>query len=141
MGVVQRLGHAGRNGEYRRDGQQPVGTAGVRQVRAFEELHGDVGQIMLFARIKNRHDVRMLQTPGSLCLAKEARAGVDQRIAFKLLAQGQRFDGDHTADLGVAALIDHAHGTFAYLPVDLVAAQHGDGHACVTKQARGLRRA
>ena len=135
MGIVQRIGYPGRNGEYGGDWQQPVLAASMGQILAFKELHGDVGQVMLLAGIKNGDDVRMLQSPRSFGFAEKPRARINQGIAFKFLSQGQRLDGHDAADLGITPQIHHPHGTFANFAVNLVAPQHGHAHARVTGQA------
>ncbi len=97
----------------------------VGQVLAFEEFHGDIGQIVLFTRIENGHDILVLQAPGCFRFAEKALTRVDQFVASKLLAQGHGLDGHNTTNLGVLAQIDHAHGALAQFLFDLVAAQHG----------------
>ncbi|MNV62593.1 hypothetical protein D3C71_1551440 [compost metagenome] len=77
MRIVQRIGDPCSNREHGGDGQQRIGTACMGQVTAFEKLHGNVGKVALFARVKNRHDVGVLQASGRLGFPKKAGAGVN----------------------------------------------------------------
>ena len=60
VGIRQGLGYAGNNAQHNGDRQQLVPLAVVGQILAFQELHGDVGKVMLFAGIKNRHNILVL---------------------------------------------------------------------------------
>ena len=42
------------------------------QVFAFEKLHGDVGDFLVFARVEDADDVRMRQVAGGFGFAEEA---------------------------------------------------------------------
>ena len=123
--VGKRLGHPRHDRQHFGHGKQVAVFAVVEQVFALEKLHGDIGQVVLFAGIKYRHDVLMLQTPGRLGLAEETFTCVDQFVARKLLAQCHRLDGNDTADFRVFAKVYDTHGSLAEFLVDLVAAQHG----------------
>src|SRR3989344_1536748 len=110
--------------------------AGPRQVCALEELHGDVGQIVFLASIKDRHDAGVLQAPRCFCLAKEPGSGVDECVALELFAEREGLDGNHASNLWVSSQVDHAHCPFANLPVYLIAAQHRYAGCGITWQAR-----
>ena len=89
---------------------------------------------MLFTRIKNRHNVLMLQTPRSFCFTEKAFTRIVERLALKLLAQCHGFDGHNTANFRVFALIHDAHRAFAQLFFNLVATQHGFFNTAAVKQ-------
>ena len=95
------------------------------QVLALQQLHRDETQVVLLARVVDRDDVRMIEAAGGFGFAEKTRLRVLEFVGLELLGQGHRLDRHHTADLGVAPEIDHAHRALAKLLFDLVAAQHG----------------
>ena len=123
--VSQRLCNTRHNRQHLSNRQQLPGFGHIQQVLALEELHRDVGEVVLFTSIENGHDVLVLQAPCCFGLAEKPFTGIRQLIALKLLAQGHGLDRHHTPDLGVLAQIHHAHRAFAQFPFNLVATQHG----------------
>ena len=94
---------------------------------------------MLFACVKNRHNVLVLQAASRFGLAEEAFAGIGELFAFKLIGQRHGFDGYHAANFRVFAQIHHAHSTLAQLFFNLVAAQHGLFYAAPVEQHSATR--
>ena len=92
------------------------------EVGAFDELHGDERMSVDFTEVVDRDDVRVLQRPGRLCLAKEPRAQV--LVARDGVAH--HFDRDRAVEHRVDAAIDDAHRAFADLADDLVFADLGE---------------
>ena len=79
---------------------------------------------MLFTRIKNGHNVLMLQTACGFSLAEKPLTRIVEFFAFKLLAECHGFDGNDTANFWILAEVHHAHRAFAQFFFNLVAAQH-----------------
>ena len=132
--VTQRFSHPGHDGQHGGDGKQLVLLAGIHQVFALEELHGDVGQVVLFTGIKYGDDVLMLQSPGRLRLPEKPVAGVSQLVTLKFFVQGHGFDRHHASDLGILSKEHFPHRTFAQLFFDLVAPQHGFFHGAIRQK-------
>ncbi|MCY1541906.1 hypothetical protein D9M68_776200 [compost metagenome] len=120
--MIQRGGHLFADAEHGGHRQQ-VASAGERhKITTGQEFHGDEGQIVLFTGIKDGDDVGVLQPARRLGLAEEAFAHIDQFGAFEFGTERKRLDRHRAADLGISALVDHAHGAFAELFLDPVAA-------------------
>jgi len=72
--VVQRQRHLFADAQHVCHRQQATG-AGVRhEVGAVEELHGDVGQVVLFTGVEDGDDVGVLQSPTAHREAETAKA-------------------------------------------------------------------
>ncbi len=97
----------------------------LHQVPALQEFHGDEGQVVFLTGVEDGDDMGVLQPTGGFRLAEKALTRIRQLGAFELGAQRQRLDGHGASDLGVTPLVDHAHGAFAELFLDPVAAEHG----------------
>ena len=105
--------------------RQQVGHLGIRdQVFAFQEFHGNEGEIMFLAGIENAHDVGMIQSASRFGLAEEAILGFLQFVAFKFGRECHRFDRHFAANLRIFAEIDHAHRALAQFFLHLIAAEH-----------------
>ena len=124
MRVIQRIGHPGDDRQRHRQGQQRRWLGVRHQVAALEELHRNVGQILLFAGIVHRDDIGMIQAPGGFRLAEETQLHIGQFVFIEFLGQRHGLDRDDTVDLWITPLIHHAHGAFAQFLLDLVTAQH-----------------
>ena len=124
MRVVQGICYPGGNRQHARQRQQCIWLGERHQIAALEKFHRDVGKVVLFTGIEDRHDVRMIEAACRLRLAEEAFLHFLQLVRLELLRQGQGLDGDDTADLGIGALIHHAHGALAKLLLDLETAEH-----------------
>ena len=82
MGVGKRFGDARTDAGDFGKRQQAVGTGKWSQIATRHELHGDEGESAVFARIEDRHDVRVMQAASRLGLAEEARARAVWRQRF-----------------------------------------------------------
>ena len=133
--IGERVRHA-RDDAQRHRHRQQLRRAGVAlQVVALQVLHRDVGEVLVFAGIEDRHDVAVLQPPRRLGLAEKTRARLGELGAIELLAQRHRLDRHLPADLRIVAEVDGAHRATAELPVDAVAAERRS----VRRQCRGGR--
>ncbi len=125
MGIGQGVGHARDDAHDARQGHQ-IALLGIgHQILALEELHRDVGQVMLLAGVIHLDDVGMVEPARRLFLAEETLLDLNQFIGFELLREGHGLDRDDTVDLRIPAQVDHTHGALAEFLLDLVAAQHG----------------
>ena len=127
--VGERIGHARADGKHLLERQQIVGLDVGREVLALQELHRDVGEIVLFAGVVDRDDVGMSETPRGLGFAEKPLFDVLQLVGLELLRQRHRLDRHHAADLGILAEVDDAHRALAQLLLHLVAAEHWLFHA------------
>ena len=94
-----------------------------RQAAALDELHRVVVNAMVAADTEDRHDVRMMQLRGGLCLDLEPLPllGVDRR------GEGQHLQCDAPAQRNLLGLVDDAHSPAADLAEDPVFAELATG--------------
>ena len=134
--IGQRLGDACDDAQHHRHRQQLRLLRVALQVVAFQELHRDVGEVLVLAGIEDRHDVAMLQSPRRLGLAEETFARLGEFGAVELLRQRHRLDRHLAADLRIVAEIHRTHRTAPELSIDAVAAER----RAVRRLRRGSRR-
>src|SRR3954471_3381867 len=91
---------------------------------------------MLFARVVNRDDVRMIQSTRSLSLAKKTLFHFFKFVGLKFLCQSHGLDRHDSTDFWIRAQVDHAHGAFSKLLFNLVAPQHRLLHSNAAQQQR-----
>jgi len=72
---------------------------------AFEKLHGDEGDAIVFVDVVDRADIGMIERGGGLSFAAEAFEG--GRIFGDLV--GEKFEGDEALEFGVFGAEDDAH--------------------------------
>ncbi len=111
-------------------GRQGCAVEAVGQTAAVDELEGEEGQAVLLADLVDLHDVGMLQAGHRLGLGLEAGQGVGAGV----VGGEHHFEGDHTAQAGVAGLVDDAHAAAPQLTEDLVT-----GNAEADRGGGGLR--
>ena len=111
----------------------------VVEAVAGDVVHGDIGQVVLFADVVDGDDMRMAKAPGGLRLLKEALAHRLQLATVELVGQRQGLDGHGAADARVAAQIHRAHGAAAQLVFDLVAAQQRAFHLGIVDDQGGVQ--
>ena len=122
--ISERLGntHGDRDGTFH---CQQIVWLGVRnEILAFQKFHRDEGEVVLFACIKNRHDIRVIEAASSFRFAEEALLHIFNFVSIKFLRQGHRLDGNYATDLRILAQVHHAHRALAQLFLNLVTAQH-----------------
>ena len=103
--------------------KQPVGLRVFDEVSAAQQLHRDVRHTVVLARIEDRHDVGMTQPARHLRFPKESPAGFLELTTLEFVRQRDRLQCDLAVDHRVACAVDDAHGAFAELVQDLVAAE------------------
>jgi hypothetical protein len=103
--------------------QDARGFCEMAHVRAAQVFHRDVGQSLVFARIVDRDDRRMVEAACHFGLAEEPRARLLQIVLLEFLRERDCFDRNHAVDLRIAAEIDGAHCALAQLALDFVAAE------------------
>ena len=92
--------------ELERDGQRSTVRDDLLEALTFNEFHGDVGDVVLFAHIVDGDDVGVLQPAGGLGLAVKAL----EQTGIGGHASGDGLDGDEAVDDRIASAVDHAHG-------------------------------
>src|SRR3546814_303791 len=95
-----------------------------RQVESADELHRDVCQIVLFAGVVDRDDVRVREAARGFGFAEEALLHAGEFVRLEFLGQRHRLDRNLAADLRILAHVDDSHRALAELLLDLVAAEH-----------------
>ena len=123
MRVVEGLGDARHVVQHGRRGQELVLRGETHEVVSVEQLHGDVADVLLLARVEDAHDAGVVQGPGRLRLAEKALLDLLHLGRAAHVVEHQGLDRDLPVDLGVLAQIDDAHRPAAQLLLDLVAAQ------------------
>ena len=83
-------------------------------------LHGDVGDVALLLDVVDRDDAGMGKDAGRAGLAEEALAEALLLLGAAGGAEGNGFDGDRAADIGVDGMVDHTHGAASQFPDDFV---------------------
>ncbi len=111
--------------------ERPAGDA-VLQRGAVQKLHGDERAAFVLADFVDGADVGMVQRGGGARFAPETF----QRLRVLDHIEGQEFQGDEAAQLGVFRFVDDAHSTAAEFFDDAVMAESlakqglGVGHPC-----------
>jgi hypothetical protein len=123
VGVVQGVGQPGGQLDRDRRRQLPRCIRVLDEVRAAQQLHGDVGDAAVLARVVDRDDVRMRQAPGHLRLPEELRARVLEFVAFELLRQRDCLQRHFAVDQRVPRPVHDAHRALADLAEDLVSTE------------------
>ena len=141
--IVQRVGKPCH--DFDRDGrrQQPCRGRVFDEVLAAQQFHGDVRGAAVFARIVDRHDVRVRQAAGHLGFPEEARARLLEVLRVEFVGERDRLDRHLAVDARVAAPVDDAHGALAKFMAQFVPAQarrHGrPGRRLAAAAARGVQ--
>jgi hypothetical protein len=107
--VVQAIGDLRRQIDYRFDRQALRFAQDMLQRATLDQLHGDVGDVVLLADVVNGDHIRMVQAPGALRLAQEALSHLVHDLFRK--ARIECLDGDFALDERILRAIHDAHGT------------------------------
>ena len=102
----------------------------VDQVAAAQQLHGNVRGAVVFARVVDRDDVRVIEPPRHFRLAEELGPRLFDLVGVELGRERNRLQGDLAVDHRVERAVDDAHRALAELVDDLVTTQllgHGRG--------------
>ena len=83
--IIQRVGNPRDDAYHLVQRQQMAGPGVSPHVFTFKKLHRDIGQIMFFARVIDRHDVGVVEAARSLRFAEEALLRIFQLVGLKLL--------------------------------------------------------
>ena len=132
--VVERRGNALNDRHHFVERQQVWILGKHRQILAFDELHRDVSQIVLFTGVVHLYNIRVIEPARRFCFAEKAILNFLQFVALIFVRKCHRFDGDLTANFWVLAQVHDAHRAFAELSLNLIATQHrfftraGDDH-------------
>ena len=106
----------------------------VAQLGAFQQLHGDIGQVALTANVVDDDHIGVIESAGGLGLAEKTRFVFSARIALHGEVDG--LDRDHAGQRGVLGLVHHAHGTASQLGNDLVTTELA---GCLVRRIRFVR--
>ena len=96
----------------------------VLEVLPLEELHGHVGEAVLFAEVEDGDDVRVVELGRRLGFPQEAAA----EVGIGGEGGGDRLDGDEPVEERVLGLVDLAHRPLADLPDHAVLADSVEVH-------------
>jgi hypothetical protein len=99
--VAERFRSARDDRDDLRRRQQAPRLRETHQIAALQELHRDIAKVVLFARVVDRHDVRMRKSPGGLGLAEEPLLHLGELVGLEFLRQRHRLDRDDAADLRI----------------------------------------
>ncbi len=75
----------------------------MREIFAFQVLHRDVGEILFFAGVINRNDIRMTQAARRFRFAEETLFRFVQLIFLEFLGKSQGLYCNDAIDFGVSA--------------------------------------
>ena len=117
MSVCEGFAHLHKHMQNARRRNRPATTKNFFQRSAFNVFHRDVEATGLFARIVDRHDIRVIELRGGLRFTHEV---IDR---LRILGQRLRknFEGDDSVKQGVLNLVDDAHAAAAKFTNDLIA--------------------
>src|SRR5205823_10371320 len=101
------------------------------QVRAFEELHREIGEPVVLAAVEGSDDAGMVELAGGLRLEHEALLVLGTTSG--VLLQQDRLQGDLAIEVRVVGPVDDAHRAAAELTEDLVASDLLLGHQKLTR--------
>jgi hypothetical protein len=127
VSVVERLGQRDHQPDRLLDRERAVGKP-PRQAAAGDELHHDVGLVVLDVDVEDIDDLRVREVSNHLRLAQEPLAR--QRIACA--AAEDDLDRDRPVELGVKRSVDGAHAALAEHLAELVLAEclrHASTHS------------
>ena len=83
------------------------------QAAAFDQLHGDVEQAIVFACVVDHHDVGVGQPAGGASFRLKTMEQVLVRHSGGLRVEADGLDGDRAADHRVLGAVDNTHGATA----------------------------
>ena len=138
MGILGRVGQDGGDLGGLADRHGPEGQTAV-QAPALDKFEGAERGSLVFAEIKDLHDVGVLQAGGRLGLAAKAR----RALRGQRPAGVDHLQGHGALQLGVESPVDHAHPAASDLGHDLIAAETFGKLVCgrcpgrVTRRGRG----
>jgi hypothetical protein len=89
------------------------------EVVALDVFHHQVGGIAMALRVVHADDVGMLQTRSRTGLGAEARLVIGRRLCRQVLDL-DGLDGHAAIEIRIPRLVDHAHGTLAQHPHNVV---------------------
>jgi hypothetical protein len=123
VGVVERAGDLVDVGQRLRDGEralprQQLGERAIGQVG-----HDEIGEVVLLAKLIDRHDVGMVERGGRVGLAPEARQEERPLASIGQQLRAQDFDGDRAPGPLLLREVDRAHAARAQPPLNVAGAE------------------
>ncbi len=133
VGEIQRVGRLAHDAQHFAEGQRRRGLHAVREIRAADELEGQIEHALGFAGVEQRDHVRVDQLARRLGFAQQPPLAV-LHVLRLALRHAYRLDRQLALDLGVLGQVDVAHGARTQQANDPVATEDGaegqrPGHA------------
>ena len=102
----------------------PSSASRCREVRAVDVAHGEEQRAVLFSRVEDRDDVRVVERGGNARLAQEALA--EAAVIGKV--GGDHLERHLAPEALLLSAVDRAHSSSADEPLDQVAREHAPDH-------------
>mmetsp|Transcript_5365 Transcript_5365/g.20383 ORF Transcript_5365/g.20383 Transcript_5365/m.20383 type:complete len:217 (-) Transcript_5365:476-1126(-) len=117
---VEQLAHDARDVGV---GEPDLGAQVAGQRAALDILHRDVGDVLVAAEVIDRDDAGVRQPAGRLGLVAKARGRRTGAVVIGVQVLADGLERHRALDVGVEALVDHAHGALAQHRGDAVFAE------------------